>query len=361
MTHYEQRLERDLENLRNQIADLAGRVDKAVEKAVHALLRLDRERAARVILGDYPINSLRREIEHLCHVFVARHLPSAGILRYISSVLRLTVELERIGDYAVSMARETVQLEKRLPETVGRDLERMARHSGSVLRQALEAFRDGNVDLARSTKVLTTEARADFDQVYADLLREAKQGTRSITDIFAILFAFMRLVRINDQTRNICEETLFYVTGEAKGPGRFRILFLDEQATFRSVMAKAIAGKAFPTSGEYEIAGWNPAATPDPKVLEFLDAHGHAVNAITPRPLPDTQTDLAEFDVIVGLEGEAKPHLGAIPFRSTLIHWTVGPGTGAVELTDEVLETTYKDLTTEIRDLMETLRGERAD
>jgi protein-tyrosine-phosphatase len=216
------------------------------------------------------------------------------------------------------------------------------------------------VELARSTKVLTTEARADFDQVYGDLLREAKQGTRSITDIFAILFAFMRLVRINDQTRNICEETLFAATGEAKGPGRFRILFLDERATFRSVIAKAIASKAFPASGEYEIAGWNPAPAPDPKVLEFLDAHGHAVNTITPHPLPDTQSGLAAFDVIVGLEGEAKPHLGVIPFRTTLIHWEVGPGTAEAELTDEVLESTYKELTTEIRDLMETLRGERA-
>ncbi|MHC4136707.1 MAG: phosphate signaling complex protein PhoU [Planctomycetota bacterium] len=360
MTHYEQRVERDLENIRSQVADLAGRVDGAVEKAVHGLLHLERELASRVILGDYPINTLRREIEHLCHVFVARHLPSAGILRYISSVLRLTVELERIGDYAVSMARETVQLEKPLPGTVARDLEMMARHSGSVLRQALEAFRDGNVELARSTKVLTTEARADFDQVYADLLREAEQGTRSITDIFAILFAFMRLVRINDQTRNICEETLFAATGEAKGPGRFRILFVDEKSTFRSVMAKAIASKAFPSSGEYEFAGWNPAREPDPKVLEFLDAHGHAVNTITPRPLPATPTDLAEYDVIVGLKGEAAPHLGAIPFRSTLVHWEVGPGTKEVELTDEVLETTYKELTTEIRELMETLRGERA-
>jgi phosphate transport system protein len=360
MTHYEQRLERDLQTIRSKVAGLAGRVDRAVEKAVHALLHLDREGAARVILGDYPINSLRREIEHLCHVFVARHLPSAGILRYISSVLRLTVELERIGDYAVSMARETVQLEKRLPETVARDLEMMARHAGSVLRQALEAFGDGNVELARSTKVLTTEARADFDQVYGDLLREAKQGTRSITDIFAILFAFMRLVRINDQTRNICEETLFAATGEAKGPGRFRILFLDEKATFRSVIAKAIASKAFPASGEYEIAGWSPASAPDDKVLEFLDAHGHAVGSLTPRPLPDTQTDLAEFDVIVGLEGEAKPHLGVVPFRTTLIHWKVGPEAAEVELTNEVLEATYKELTTRIRDLMETLRGEQA-
>ncbi|MHC5052847.1 MAG: arsenate-mycothiol transferase ArsC, partial [Planctomycetota bacterium] len=219
---------------------------------------------------------------------------------------------------------------------------------------------DGNVDLARGTKRQASEARTDFDQVYLDLLREAEQGTRPITDIFAILFAFMRLVRINDQTRNICEETLFAVTGESKQPGRFRILFVDEKSTFRSVMAKAIAAKAFPLSGQYEIAGWQPAAKPDEKVLEFLDAHGHAVNTITPQPLPSDAADLATYNVIVGLKGDAMPHLGAIPFRSTLIHWDVGPGTEEVELTDELLERTYKELTAEIRELMETLRGEQA-
>jgi phosphate transport system protein len=360
MTHYEQRLERDLQTIREHIDALATRVDAAVEKSVHALLHFERELASHVILNDYPINALRREIENLCHVFVARHLPSAGILRYVSSVLRLTVELERIGDYAVSMARETVQLEKCLPETVSKDLDMLARHSRSGLRLALESFQDGNVELARGTKKQASAARADFDQVYLDLLHEAEEGTRPVTDIFAILFAFIRIMRINDQTRNICEETLFAVTGEAKGPGRFRILFVDEKSTFRSVMAKAIARKAYPASGEYEIAGWQPAGGPDPKVLEFLDAHGHAVASITPRQLPATPADLADYDVIVGLKGDAMPHLVAIPFRTTLIHWVVGPGTEDVELTDELLETTYKELTTEIRELMETLRGEQA-
>jgi phosphate transport system protein len=360
MTHYEQRLERDLQTIRERIDALATRVDAAVEKSVHALLELERELASRVILNDHPINALRREIENLCHVFVARHLPSAGILRYVSSVLRLTVELERIGDYAVSMARETVQLEKCLPESVARDLDMLAGHSRSGLKAALKSFQDGNVELARVTKKQAAEARTDFDQVYFDLLHEAEQGTRPIRDIFAILFAFIRLVRINDQTRNICEETLFSVTGESKQPGRFRILFVDEKSTFRSVMAKAIAGKAFPLSGEYEVAGWKPADGPDPKVLEYLDAHGHAVATITPRPLPAGAADLAEYDVIVGLEGDAMPHLGLIPFRTTLIHWDVGPGTEDAELTDELLETTYKELTTEIRELMETLRGEQA-
>ena len=74
------------------------------------------------------------------------------------------------------------------------------------------------------------------------------------------------------------------------------------------------------------------------------------------QPTVDTFKLLAGF----GLQGDAAPHLGAIPFRTTLIHWEVGPGTGEVELTDEILEATYKELTTEIRELMETLRGEQA-
>ncbi|MHC4550471.1 MAG: PhoU domain-containing protein [Planctomycetota bacterium] len=361
MTHYEERLERDLQGIRDHVADLAQRVDRAVEQAVHALLHLDRDLAAQVILGDHPINRARRETERLCHIFVARHLPSAGILRYVSSVLRLTVELERIGDYAVSVARETVQLQKPLPDVTARDLEMLAHQSRGLLDQALKAFREGNADLARGTKSHASQARSTIDKVYEDLLREAEGSPRALTDVFAVLFAFIRLVRICDQAKNICEETIFAVTGESKQPKVYDILFVDATNTYRSVMAEAIARKAYPASGAYQSAGWKPAAAPDSRVLEFLDRHNHPVAALRPKPLQTGHEELAEHHVIVDLEGDAAQHLPEIPYRTTLIRWEVGPAPGEGEPTEEVLERTYKDLTVRIRDLMEILRGDQAD
>ena len=95
MTHYEERLEADLTTLRSLVAEVSDDVEKALENAVHAVLNLNRPLAYRTVLGDLPINRKVRNIDRLCHAFVARHLPSAGHLRYVSAVLRLAVSIER--------------------------------------------------------------------------------------------------------------------------------------------------------------------------------------------------------------------------------------------------------------------------
>ena len=106
MSHYEERLARDLADLKGRIATLGVRLDAALGAAVRAFLGRDRDLASSTILGDRAVNRATREIDRLCHAFVVRHLPSAGHLRYISAVLRLCIALERIGDYAVSISRE---------------------------------------------------------------------------------------------------------------------------------------------------------------------------------------------------------------------------------------------------------------
>ena len=152
MSHYEERLERDLKMIRGRVAEVKAEVDVAVRNGVNALLRLDRKLAAQTILGDHPINRATREIDRLCHAFVARHLPSAGILRYVSSVLRLTVVLERIGDYGVTIARESVQLTEPAPESVAHDIEMLCDQSLRMLRSAMQAFEEGSADRALGTK-----------------------------------------------------------------------------------------------------------------------------------------------------------------------------------------------------------------
>ena len=147
MKRYEERLEQDLQDIRTRVAQLFAAVTGSVEDAVRAFLNLDRKLASRVILGDYAVNRATRDIDGLCHIFVALHLPSAGILRYISSVLRLTREVERVGDYAVGIARTTAQLTQPVPKDVARDFEIVAADSQHLLREAMRAFNDGQSTL----------------------------------------------------------------------------------------------------------------------------------------------------------------------------------------------------------------------
>lgn len=362
MTRYEERLEHDLQDIRARVADLCTKVDNSVADAVRSLLTLDRKLASQVVIGDYPINRATRAIDGVCHVFVALHLPSAGILRYISSVLRLSRELERVGDYAVGIARATVQLTRPVPADVARDFEVLAGDSQHLLRQAMQAFNEGNADVARATKESALQEHITFDKVYGDLLREGEKGSRPIGDLFDLLFSFSRLARITDQAKNICEETLFAATGEAKQPKVFRILFLDARNDLRSLMAEAIARKGFPESGYYESAGWRPAERARPEVTAFLDQHGHDISGLAPRTVCTSHRDLAAHHVIVSLEGDARAHLPEIPFYTVLLEWETAPAPGDADgpLDEAQLEEIYRDLSLRIRELMAILHGEQA-
>ena len=196
MTHYEERLEKDLATIRKRVKAMATRIETALSNSVHAVITGDRETANSTILGDLPINRETREIDGLCHVFVARHLPSAGHLRFVSSVLRLNVELERIGDYAVAIAREAVQLSSPPPASVQRDIDLIGDQVKGIFTQAMKAYNEGNAELARGTKGMAAQVERTFQNVFSDLLEEGEKKTRPIQDLFALLLIINRLGRV---------------------------------------------------------------------------------------------------------------------------------------------------------------------
>ncbi|MHC4959242.1 MAG: phosphate signaling complex protein PhoU [Planctomycetota bacterium] len=359
MAHYEVRLEQDLKQIRDRVAELGGTIGRAVGESVHALMRRDNDLAASVILGDLPINRAIRALDQLCHVFVARHLPSAGHLRYISSVLRMTVALERIGDYAVAIARESVQLTDEAPAEIGRDIEMLADHSTRLLKQALKAFHEGDAGLARGAMGMADESKATFRAIFSDLLRVGREGVRPIEDLFALLIVLNRLERVGNQAKNICEETVFAVTGETKQPKVYRVMFADERNDLRSVMAEAIARKTYPNSGRYTSCGWNPAEALDERLVAFLDARGHDMQEARPEAMPPDSDTINAYHVIVDFDGGVAERLGKVPFHTALVRWTDDVAAEGIP-DDEQLESLYKQIAHEVRGLMETLRGEDA-
>jgi phosphate transport system protein len=353
MTHYEERLENDLAQLREGVVVVGAKVQLALDHAVRALLQGDRELAYATVLGDMPVNRDVRAMDRQCHVFVARHLPSSGHLRFVSSVMRLNVALERIGDYAVAISREAVQLTQKPPTTVARDIEMFGDQTRGVLEQALLAFSDGNADLARGTMGMADQTGKLFDNVYRDLLHEGGEGKRPIKDLFALLVVFNRLARVSDQAKNICEETVFAVTGETKAPKVYRILFLDERNDCVGQLATAFARKAFPESGAFDSAGWNVAPAVKPEVLQFLEQNGYECDGVEPTPLTSAPLPLADYHVIVSLQGDVRTHLPEVPFHTVLLEWDVGSCA-------EGMSETRRQITSRLVELMETMRGEGA-
>ena len=360
---YEERLERDLNRLRARVATVAADVEKALSDARQAVLHHDKRLANAIILGDMPINRAIREIDRQCHFFVARHLPTAGHLRFISSVLRMNIALERTGDYAVTMAREAKALSQPLDDDLKRQVEGMAGEAFHMFHLAVEAFNERNADQAKATMGYAYQVDHTLADVFDLLVEKGEADKLSVKDLFAVFIIFNRLERVSDQAKNICEETVFAVTGEVKKPKVYRVLFLDDADDFRSQMAVAIARKAYPKSGTYTSAGLHPAAEVNPACVRFLAGHGLEPGGASPRRFEEIPEDWKDNHVVVSLGGPVERYVPEVPFHTITLEWAL-PEPAAAGSDEEqersTLEAIYRQLAAEIGALMETLHGEEA-
>lgn len=363
MPLYEERLSNDMARIRERVASLSAAVQKALEDAVQSALTDNRELANQTILRDHPINRQTREINRLCHGFLATHLPSAGHLRQISSILRLVNELERIGDYAATIAREGLQLPHLPTGVLKQEMEDMARQAQTCLRHAMKSFNEKDAEFARATKAIAAQGKGRGDMVFEELVHESETSHEQIRYLFDALILIGRLKRVCDRCKNICEETLFSVSGETKAPKVYKVLFLDEENTCQSQIAEAVARKSFPNSGEYASAGRRNGVDLEPGLLGFLETHGLAIGPIATKALEPEASKVAQYDVVVSLQGQIDSYLTEQPFRTVFLDWDVGTppeGLGEPEANERYVEM-YREISVRVRDLMETLRGEGAD
>ncbi len=177
-------------------------------------------------LADKAVNRETRAIDALCHEFVARHVPGGDHLRFVSSVLRLDVILERVGDYAVNMARRAVQLERTPSPANLRVIRAVGGTAVGLLEEALAAWSTGDVEgartLIRRSRSFTKRHERTLDELL--VITEATP----VGPTFVLRDVLFNLIRVGAQARNIGEETLFTATGEAKEPKVYEVLFVGE-------------------------------------------------------------------------------------------------------------------------------------
>ncbi|MBF0288614.1 MAG: phosphate signaling complex protein PhoU [SAR324 cluster bacterium] len=347
MSHYEERLEKDLAQIQIQLTDIGTKVEKALQNSVDALLKQDQALANQTIIEDNPINRQFEKINQKCYSFVARHLPSAGHLRRISSILRFNLELERIGDYAVTISRETNQFSRPLSKIMVRNVELMQEEALDILHQSVTAFIEDNTELARGTIEVSKRTGRIFSNAFTDLSEEENREDWSLDDLYGVLAIYASLARVSDLSKNICEETIFVVTGKTKIRKPVEVLFVDEGEGGLSSMAQAIAKKTFPRHGRYTSASRNPVANFDSEFSSFLDRSGVQLPGV-PKPI-DSLLHLDDFQVIVSLEGKVKSYFERIAFHTAFFEWDVA--------SLENREQQYKEISHQIHELMEIMRG----
>lgn len=214
MSPYRERYHRDLKELKNLTKDQANRGGEAIDKSVLALRDYDMDLARDVIKHDQEMDDLGLKIENLCMELLALQQPMAKDLRRIIGILKIGIDLERIGDLAVDVARVTTQSQNKIQITKLEYIPRMAEISKKMLEQSMEALMNSDADLARQVTKWDYEIDGLYVKARTKLLKIIIERPEVINEGTALLMVNRHLERTGDHICNICETIVYMV--EAK-------------------------------------------------------------------------------------------------------------------------------------------------
>lgn len=214
MSPYRERYRRDLNDLKTLTKDLADRVGESINKSVLALGNGDVDLAREVVKEDQEMDDLSLKIENLCMELLALQQPMAKDLRRIIGILKIGIDLERIGDLAVDVARVTMQSQNKIQITKLEFIPRMAEIDEKMLDQAILALMDSDADLARQVTKWDYEIDGLYVKARDKLLKIVIERPEVIREGTALLMVNRHLERAGDHICNICESIVYMV--EAK-------------------------------------------------------------------------------------------------------------------------------------------------
>jgi len=206
-THFQQ----ELAKLKEQLLKMGGLAERAISNAIDALVKRDTPLAEKTVGEDEKINKMELLIDEWCLKLLALHQPLAADLRFITSAMRINVELERIGDLAVNIAERVVSLNQESQLKPYIDIPRMAEITKNMVKDVLDAFVNGDADLARSVCQRDDQVDALNDQVFRELITYMLSDPKTITRAVHLIIVSRYLERIADHATNIAEGVIFMV------------------------------------------------------------------------------------------------------------------------------------------------------
>jgi phosphate transport system protein len=363
-SHFEALLQRDIDSIRGKLLQMATLTAKALTRAYQALKDHDRQLAYAVILHDQDIDTAELELDRLCMEFIIRHQPAAGHLRFVYSASKIVNELERVGDYAESIARQVLLLDS--DDVLASDLaaskfKEISELAIPMVQQSVRAFVEKNADLAMATKAIEPLVNDARDSLNAELVQLREEGRLSLDALPALLTVARRFERVSDQATNICEQALYFATGENvrhTPVAGFRVVFVDDANECLSQMAEAIARSMNASQFTFSSAGIK-AGNVDPRLVPFLkekgiDASGQTAKAVEPVP------QSARMQVVVMLSETAFKAFPRKPGRKLGLLWSVSDPSQAQGTPEEIhaiYEQAYSTLKDHIADLIEAIEG----
>lgn len=209
-----QMFDKSLEELNAKVFELGKRVNSRVDAAIKSLANQDLELANKVVTGDMEINELQAEIEESCMLLIATQQPFAKDLRKIVAAFKISINLERIGDLSVDVAKQTIRTgeQKMLKPLV--DLPRMAELVQQMVLKGIEAYRVEDAEAAKAMSLMDDEVDHLYAQVFRELLVFMMEDPKTINQATYLIFVGRFLERMGDYCTNIAEEVVYVETGK---------------------------------------------------------------------------------------------------------------------------------------------------
>jgi len=209
----ERHFDEELKAVKEKLLRMASLVEESIAQAIQGLKEEREDLPREVLRREDEVNSLDVEVDTLGLKLLALNQPLAVDLRFISSVLRIGRDLERMGDLAVNIAERTLDIIRfpRLKPLI--DIPRMADAAQKMVRDSLTAFIEKNADLARDICRRDDEVDQLNDQVFRELLTYMMQDPSSISRAVDLILVSRNLERIADHATNIAEDVIYFVQG----------------------------------------------------------------------------------------------------------------------------------------------------
>lgn len=206
----------ELQQLRDNLLIMASIVYQQMMDAIEALQQNKLEDARRIIAKDTDVNRRRFALEDAILTLIATQQPMAGDMRFLAGSLEVISELERIGDYAKGNARIALMLGKESGLPMPPELREMCDHALAMLRRAIDAFMRGDVEEARAIPQADDAVDTLYNEVNSHLINlvMANPSCMAYANLFS--WAAHNIERTADRATNICERTIYMVTGEMR-------------------------------------------------------------------------------------------------------------------------------------------------
>lgn len=208
--------DQELESLRLALLQMGTLVEQSIADAVQSLAKQDVGLAQKVMDGDDIIDQMEEDVEDKCILLIARQQPLARDLRIISTGLKLTTDLERMGDHAFDIAKIALKLaDQQLikPLIVISQMDQLARQ---MLKDSLDAYLKLDIELAERVCLADDKVDAMYSHVFRELLTYMMEDPRTISQATQLIFVGRYLERIADHSTNIAEWVIYLVTGQRR-------------------------------------------------------------------------------------------------------------------------------------------------